>query len=55
MFKYIKRRRTQRLVNQTMILWIEDLDDMIERLDDAVTELSRDLQDLTDFVEDRLD
>jgi len=55
MLNYIKRRRTQRLVNQTMILWIEDLDDMIMRLDDAITELSRDLQDLTDFVEDRLD
>jgi hypothetical protein len=55
MIKYIKQRRTQRLVNQTMILWIEDLDDMIVRLDDAITELSRDLQDLTDFVEDRLD
>lgn len=55
MLKYIKRRRTQRLVNQAMILWIEDLDDMIVRLDDAVTDLSRDLQDLTDFVEDRLD
>lgn len=55
MLKYIKRRRTQRLVNQTMILWIEDLDDMIVRLDDAITDLSRDLQDLTDFVEDRLD
>jgi len=55
MIKYIKTRRTQRLVNQSMILWIEDLDDMIMRLDEAVTELSRDLQDLTDFVEDRLD
>jgi hypothetical protein len=55
MLKYIKRRRTQRLVNQAMILWIEDLDDMIVRLDDAVTELSKDLADLTDFVEAELD
>lgn len=55
MLKYIKRRRTQRLVNQAMVLWIEDLDDMIMRLDDAVTDLSRDLQDLTDFVEAELD
>jgi len=55
MLKYIKRRRTQRLVNQAMILWIEDLDDMIMRLDDAVTDLAKDLADLTDFVEDNLD
>lgn len=55
MFNLIKRRRTQRLVNQAIILWIEDLDDMIVRLDEAITELSRDLADLTDFVEAELD
>lgn len=55
MLDFIKRRRIQRLYNQAMILWIEDLDDMIVRLDEAVTELSKDLADLTDFVEDNLD
>lgn len=55
MFNFIKRRRTQRLVDQAIILWIEDLDDMIVRLDEAITELSRDVADLTDFVEAELD
>lgn len=55
MFNLIKRRRTQQLVDQAIILWIEDLDDMIVRLDEAITELSRDLADLTDFVEAELD
>lgn len=55
MFDFIKRRRTQRLVDQAIILWIEDLDDMIVRLDEAITDLAKDLADLTDFVEDNLD
>lgn len=55
MFKFYKRRKIQQLTSQAMVMWIEDLDDMIARLDDAVTDLSKDLADLTDFVEDNLD
>jgi hypothetical protein len=55
MFYFTKRRKIQQMTNQAMVMWIEDLDDMIMRLDDAITELSKDLQDLTDFVEENLD
>lgn len=55
MFYFTKRRKIQQMTNQAMVMWIEDLDDMIMRLDDAVTELSKDLADLTDFVEAELD
>lgn len=55
MRNYFKRRKSQKLYNEALVLWIEDLDDMIARLDEAITDLSQDLQDLTDFVEAELD
>jgi hypothetical protein len=55
MLKHIKRRKTQKTINQTMVLWIEDLDDMIVLLDHNLTELRKDLDDLIDFIEDNLD
>lgn len=55
MFNFNKRRKIQRLTNQAMVMWIEDLDDLIVKLDDVVVNLRKDLEDLTDFVEDRLD
>jgi hypothetical protein len=55
MFNYLTRRKTEQLTNRAIINWLEDLDSMIVLLDDAITELSKDLADLTDFVEENLD
>ena len=55
MFNLKKRRKIQRLTQQATVMWIEDLDDLIVKLDEAVVSLRKDLEDLTDFVEDRLD
>ena len=55
MFHFTHHRKNQQLTNQALLAWIEELDDMIELLTDNLNELRKDLEDLTDFVEDNLD
>jgi len=55
MFNFIKRRKTQKTINKAIVDWLDDLDSLIVVLDHNLTELRKDLEDLTDFVEDKLD
>jgi hypothetical protein len=55
MFKYISRRKTQQTINAALADWMDDLDSLIVILDHNLTELRKDLEDLTDFVESELD
>ena len=55
MFKFIKRRRTQKTINAALLGWMDDLDSLIALLDHDIIELRKDLEDLTDFVEAELD
>ena len=55
MFNFTHRRKTEQLTNRAIVNWLDDLDGMIVILDAAIAELRKDLEDLTDFVEDNLD
>jgi hypothetical protein len=55
MLYFTHHRKKQQMNNQALIAWMDELDDMIELLTDNLNELRKDLEDLTDFVEDNLD
>ena len=57
MIKYFhkSKRKPQHIVNQATAIWIEDLEDLIILMQNDLEELKKDLEDLTDFVEDNLD
>jgi hypothetical protein len=55
MRKFIARRKSQKIVNQAIVIWLEDLEDLITLIQRDIEELSKDLGDLTDFVESELD
>lgn len=55
MRKYFKARKSQKIVNQAIVIWLEDLEDLITLIQNDIEELQKDLADLTDFVEDNLD
>lgn len=52
---FTHKSKTQKLLNQAMVLWLEDLEDLITLIQHDIEELQKDLNDLTDFVEDTLD
>lgn len=55
MFKYFQKKKSQDLLNKSMIYWLEDLEDLISLIQYDLDELKTDLEDLTDFVEAELD
>jgi hypothetical protein len=55
MRKFFKKRQSRKIVNKAIVIWLEELDDLITLIQHDIEILHNDLQDLTDFVEDRLD
>ncbi len=55
MFKFIKRRKMQQLTQRAVVDWVSDLDSLIVLIEYDLAQIRKDLEDLTDFVEDNLD
>lgn len=49
-----KKQPEQRLINQALTSWLEDLDSLLLLIEQDVAQLMQEIADLTDYVEDNL-